>query len=76
MSYYWRGEGTLRLVGPEDVSHPPLEKRALVLLRYPGWVAPEQIWMTRLLNELKDMGTLKLLNGEGGVLLYLWREEP
>ncbi|WP_244454927.1 hypothetical protein [Thermus thermophilus] len=76
LRYYWRGEGTLRLVGPEDVSHPPLEKRALVLLRYPGWVAPEQIWMTRLLNELKDMGTLKLLNGEGGVLLYLWREEP
>lgn len=76
LRYYWRGEGTLRLLELEDVSRPPVEKGALVLLRYAGWVSPEQVWMDELLNKLQEIGTLRLLNREGGVLLYLWREGP
>ncbi len=73
---YWLGEGTLRLVGPGDVSAPPVERGVLVLLRYPGWVTPEQVWMDGLLRRLSDTGTLRLLDREGGVLLYLWRGGP
>lgn len=76
LRYYWRGEGTLRLVGPGDAAAPPVERGVLVLLRYPGWVTQEQVWMARLLEELRGRGEVRLLHREGGVLLYLWREGP
>ena len=75
LRYYWRGEGTLRPIWEEDVEDPPFGEGVLVLLRYPGWVTEEQVWMAELLGRAREEGGLRLLNGEGGVLLYLWRKE-
>ena len=76
LRYYWRGEGTLRLLTPQDVERPPVERGALVLLRYAGFQTEPQVGMARLLKALEARGGLRLLDRQAGVYLYLYEEGP